>query len=104
MSGTDLFCQNSPRLIEQHIINFIVSLKKRGLGYSAIYNYFSCIVSFYKINDVILNTTKITKFLPEYKKVRKDRGYTREEIHKLLDISDERLDLKHDLKEGIISE
>ncbi|MGH9997443.1 MAG: hypothetical protein ACRD7F_05480, partial [Nitrososphaeraceae archaeon] len=64
MSGTDLFCQNNPRLIEQHIINFIISLKKRGLGYSAIYNYFSCIVSFYKINDIMLNTTKISKFLP----------------------------------------
>jgi len=86
----DLFCQNNPRLIEHHIIDFVISLKEKGLSYSAIHNYVATITAFYKINDIILNTTKINKFLPEYKKVKKDRAYTHEEIHTLLDIADER--------------
>lgn len=50
-------------------------------------------MTFYEINDVILNKKKIRKFIPEYKKVKRDRGHTREEIHKLLDIADERMRL-----------
>jgi hypothetical protein len=30
------------------------------------------IVSLYKINDVVLNTTKITRFMPEQRKVKKE--------------------------------
>jgi integrase len=92
--GTDdLFCENNPRLIEHKIIDFIVSLKKKGLEYSAIINYVKAILAFYKINDVVLNINKINRFVPEYKKLKKDRGYTHEEIHKLLDIADERMRL-----------
>ena len=47
-------------------------------------------MAFYKINDVVLNTTKIGKFLPEERKTKKDRGYTHTEIHQLLDFVDER--------------
>ena len=91
MGSKELFCENNPRLIEHNIINFIVSLKDRGLGYSAILNYVKAILAFYKINDVILNTDKISKFIPEYRKLKKDRAYTHAEIHKLLDMADERI-------------
>lgn len=91
MASKDLFCGNNPRLIEGHVIDFIVSLKGRGLGYSAIRNYVKSILAFYKINDVVLNTDKISKFIPEYRKLKKDRAYTHQEIHKLLDYADERL-------------
>ena len=91
MNSDDLFCQNNPRLIEQKIIEFIVSLREMGLSYSAIHNYVMTVISFYKINDVMLNTTKISKFLPEYKKIKKDRAYTHEKISKLLEIADERM-------------
>jgi integrase len=40
---------------------------------------------------VILNVTKIGKFMPEQNRVRKDRAYTHEEISKLLEIADERM-------------
>jgi integrase len=56
----------------------------------AIHNYVSMILAFYKINDIVLNTSKISKFMPEQRKVKKDRGYTHEEISKMLEISDER--------------
>ena len=89
--GADLFCRNDSKLIEHEIINFIVSLKKQGLGFSAVSNYVKAILAFYKINDVVLNTDKISKFLPEYRKLKKDRAYTHQEIHRLLDFADERL-------------
>ena len=49
------------------------------------------ILAFYKINDVVLNSTKITKFMPEQRKVKKDRGYEHQEISKMLEIADERM-------------
>ena len=61
MGEQDLFCGDNPRQIERHIIDFIISLKERGLGYFAIRNYVMAITSFYKINDIILNTTQIGK-------------------------------------------
>ena len=89
--GADLFCRNDSKLIEHHVIEFIVSLRQRGLGFSAISNYLKAILAFYKINDVVLDADKISKFLPEYRKLKKDRAYTHEEIHKLLDMADERI-------------
>jgi integrase len=87
----DIFCQNNTRLIEHKIIDFIVSLRDKGLGHSAISNYVKAIMAFYKINDFVLNTDKISKFIPEYRKIKKDRAYTHQEIHRLLDFADERL-------------
>jgi hypothetical protein len=39
------------------------------------------------MNDMLLSTVTINKYKGEFRKVRKDRAYTREEIHKLLDIA-----------------
>jgi integrase len=83
--------EKDPRVIERQIIHFIIKMKKEGKSHGAIHNYVSKILSFYKINDVILNTTKITRFVPEQRKVKKDRGYTHEEISKMLEIADERM-------------
>lgn len=91
MGSKDLFCGKDPRLIEEKIISFISLLKKKGLGHAAILNYVTPILTFYEINDIILNKKKIRKFIPAYRKVKRDRSYTREEIHKLLDIADERM-------------
>ena len=87
----DIFCQNNPRLVEQKIIEFIVDLRNGGKGYAAIHNYVAATLAFYKINDMILNVSKINKLIPVQKKVRKDRAYTYEEISKFLEISDERI-------------
>jgi integrase len=65
-------------------------MRNNGKGYSTIHNYASCVLAFYKIHDIALNVTKINKFIPAQKKVRKDRAYTHEEILKLLEIADER--------------
>jgi integrase len=86
----NLFCQNDPRLIERKIIDFIISLKDRGLTFSAVKNYVTAIMSFYKINDMMLNSKKISKFMPEQKRVKKDNAYTREQIQYMLDVADDR--------------
>jgi integrase len=79
------------RKVENHIIDFIISLKKQGMGFTAIRNYVSAICKYYRMNDVILNTTKIHQYLPEFRKSKKDRAYRYEEIHRLLDVADERI-------------
>jgi integrase len=65
-------------------------MRKEGKSWGAIHNYVAMIQAFYKINDIVLNTTKINKFLPEQRRVRKDRGYYHEEISKMLEFCDER--------------
>lgn len=65
-------------------------MKERGRGYGTLHNYVASILSFYKINDVVLNATKIMKFMPEQKRVN-DRAYTHQEISKMLEIADERM-------------
>src|SRR6478672_5022695 len=69
-----------PKDIERRIINFM-----------SIRNYLTPVISFYKINDIMLNSKKINKFMPAKTRVKKNRGYTHDEVRKLLDISDERI-------------
>jgi integrase len=88
---SDQFCQNNASLIEREVNKFIIEMKNKKMSYSAIQNYTAAALAFYKINDVILNVTKIGKFMPEQNRVRKDRAYTHEEISKLLEIADERM-------------
>lgn len=59
----DPFFESNPRSIERKIIEFIISMKEKGKSYPAIRNYVAAIIAFYKINDVILNVTKIGKRL-----------------------------------------
>lgn len=47
------------RKIDNLIVDFIISLKKRDIGFTAIRNYVSAICKYYRTNDVILNTNKI---------------------------------------------
>jgi hypothetical protein len=61
---TDFNHRADPRKIEDHIINFIISMKEKGKIFSTIHNYVSAIIKFYTINDVALNTTKISRFMP----------------------------------------
>ena len=91
MDTTSLLCEKDPRIIERQIIDFINNMKNAGKNWGAIHNYVSMILAFYKINDIVLNTAKITKFMPEQRKVKKDRSYTHQEISKMLEISDDRM-------------
>jgi integrase len=85
-----LLKQSDSKKIEQSIIEYIILLKKTK-SYGAIHNYVSAIFAFYKINDIILNTNKISRFMPDNRKSNKDRPYKQEEILKLLEFADERM-------------
>jgi len=78
--------------IEDLIIDFIIDLKeKESMSFRAIDNYLCPVISFYKINDVMLNTKKINQFMPPKIRLKKNRGYTHEEIQRMLNIADERM-------------
>lgn len=62
----DILLGSDSKQIERKIIDFIMSLKEQGKQYSAINNYVSAITASYKINDIILNVTKISKFMPQW--------------------------------------
>jgi integrase len=81
----------NPKDIERRIIDFIIKMKDEGRNFNSISNYIKPVISFYKINDIMLNSRKINKFMPSKTRVKKNRGYSYEEVQKLLDIADERI-------------
>jgi integrase len=82
---------SNPRLIEAQIIEYIMTLRKDGVAFTTIQFFIAPILTFYSLNDVVLNKRKITRYFGEYKKVVKDRAYTTEEIHRALQTADERM-------------
>ena len=85
-----LLKKEDTKKIEQSIIEYIILLKKTK-SYGAIHNYVAAIIAFYKINDIVLNISKIKRFMPDKRKSNKDRRYTHGEILKLLEFADERM-------------
>jgi integrase len=80
------------KLVEaQIIIPYLVSLKKEGASFGTTNCYLAAIKTFYEINDYNLNRRKLARYLPDKKKPLDDRGYTTEEIAKMLQGADERL-------------
>lgn len=77
--------------IENEIIEVIITFKEKGMKRAAIANYTKPVISFCKINDKMLNTRKINKFLPPRTRNKKSAAYDTEQIQKLLDIADERM-------------
>jgi hypothetical protein len=75
--------------IESRIIDFIVSNKDtESHSYRCLK--LAALTAFYSINDIQLNRRKLGKFVGEKVKVIKDRAYTFEETHKMLDVADTR--------------
>jgi site-specific recombinase XerD len=72
---------------EEKIIDYIVHLRNQKLSSHTIHSKLTAIYHFYTMNDMLLTKVKINKYKGEFRKVKKERAYTREEIHKLLDIA-----------------
>jgi len=91
LTVNDLISEKDPKKVEDQLINFIIRMAEHGKSWGAINNYKSCMLKFYKMNDVDnLRIWKINQIMPEQRKVRKDRAYTYEEIAKMLEVCDER--------------
>jgi integrase len=84
--------KNTPTIIEEKIIDFIVALRTDSdfvVSFKTRATYLTAILTFYDINDVILRKKKLARFLGEEDtRKHKDRAYTTEEIKKLLDYAD----------------
>jgi integrase len=86
-----LLHSTNPKLIESQIIDYIMSLRQDGLAYTTIQFLVAPVLTFYSLNDLVLNKRKISRYFGEYKKVVKDRAYTAEEIYKALQTADQRM-------------
>ncbi|MGA7976205.1 MAG: hypothetical protein WB975_03135, partial [Nitrososphaeraceae archaeon] len=69
--------------IEHQIINFIIASKEKGMKRGALSNNVTPVLSFCKINDIMVNTTKINKFMPPQVKSKKTYGYDHKMIGQL---------------------
>jgi integrase len=85
--------QDSPKFIQNQIIDYLIYLKNPPLllRYATRSQYLAAIMTFYDLNEVILNKKKIYRYLGEEEKPIENRGYTREEIAKMLEVCDERV-------------
>lgn len=86
-----LLNSHNSRLIESQIIDYIMTLRDDGLAYATITFLIAPLITFYTLNDVVLNKRKISRYFGEYKKIVKDRAYTVDEIHKALQTADQRM-------------
>ena len=88
-----LLHSTNPRYIESQIIDYIMTLRNDGLAYASVQFMVAPIMTFYSLNDIVLNRKKISRYFGEYKRAVKDRAYTVEEINKALQTADQRMKL-----------
>src|SRR5919112_4419997 len=69
--------KNNPIIIENNIIDWLVALRDT-VEYNTRYSYYTALMTFYEVNDVILRKKKISRFLGQQSTRRhKDRAYER---------------------------
>ena len=61
---------STPKIIEAQIIDYIMTLRKDGVAFTTIKSFIAPILTFYTLNDVVLNKRKITRYLGEYSRKR----------------------------------
>ena len=76
---------------QKKIIEYIMSLRERGLASNSISTWLLGIYHLYEMNDIALNKKKINMFKGEFSRRVIDRAYRHEEIKKILDVSDLRM-------------
>jgi integrase len=76
---------------EQILINYLEKLKSDDRSYSFLNLAFSVLKHFYVMNDIRINKEKISKFMGESGRKNTDRGYTHDEIKRMLDVADLRM-------------
>jgi integrase len=76
---------------EQLLINAIEKIKADDKSHSSGNLLLATIKHFYVMNDIRINERKLGKFLGESGRKNTDRGYTHEEIRRILDVADLRM-------------
>ncbi|MGD9533485.1 MAG: tyrosine-type recombinase/integrase [Candidatus Nitrosocosmicus sp.] len=92
-SGELLVHEDNPRIIQDQIIEYLIQLKNppHSLRYATRSQYVAAIITFYDLNEVMLNKKKIYRYLGEEERPIENRGYNNEEIGKMLEVSDEKV-------------
>lgn len=87
-----LIHRENPKIIQNQIIEYMIQLKNppHSLRYATRSQYLAAIMTFYDLNEVVLSKKKIYRYLGEEERPLENRGYTTEEISKMLEVSDER--------------
>lgn len=87
-----LINSEDPKIIQNQIIEYLIQLKNppHSLRYATRSQYLAAIMTFYELNDVPLSKKKIYRYLGEEERPIDNRGYTTEEISKMLEVCDER--------------
>lgn len=82
---------DNTRIIQNQIIDYLIYLKNppNSLRYATRSQYLAAIMTFYELNEVVLNKRKIHRYLGEEERPLENRGYNVDEITKMLDICDE---------------
>jgi hypothetical protein len=80
--------QDNSKFIQNQIIDYLISLKNSpiSLRYATRSQYLTAIMTFYDLNEVILNKKKIYRYLGEEERPIENRGYITEEIAKMLEV------------------
>lgn len=82
---------NNPKIIEAKLVDYIMSLRNDGLSYATMKHMLAPILTFYQINDILLNRKKISRYFGECKRVVRDKAYTTEHIQTALQNADQRM-------------
>ncbi|HZD36415.1 MAG TPA: hypothetical protein VE130_14525 [Nitrososphaeraceae archaeon] len=87
-----LIHSENPKIIQNQIIDYLILLKNPpySLRYATRSQYLAAIMTNYELNDVPLSKKKVYRYLGEEERPIDNRGYTTEEISKMLEVCDER--------------
>jgi integrase len=91
VKDVDELIKQEPKVVEQQIIDYMISLDKLGLSRATKSLRMAAVVALYSINDITLNRKRLSKFLGTRQRMLKDRPNTIEEITKMFNVSDERM-------------
>jgi len=85
--------QDNPKFIQNQIIDYLIYLKNPpiSLRYATRSQYLAAILTFYDLNEVVLNKKKTYRYLGEEEKPIENRAYRTEEIARMLEVCDERV-------------
>jgi hypothetical protein len=91
--GITELVSKAPKVIEDDLIDFIISLKERGAKHSTIINYVKRVIKCCKANEIMLNIARIHQFVPKKNPRNRNttKAYTIPQIQAMLDIADERM-------------